>query len=121
MAKRMNVPVVIPGVDVETIEPEVTIVEPEIETQMPAVETIEPVIVERKENPIIFFPSEMKMPTHHAKREIMPCPNCRRLRMDDMNQATACRSMQGDVAFYHCRACRHRWKMPIRQTIVTGL
>lgn len=112
---KQAIPVLIPGVDLEIHESEIETMQPPIELQSTAIQTtVLNAIVDRSKDDRIFLPENKPLPTHHVKREIMPCPKCRRLRMDDMNQATVCNGTQGTIAFYRCRSCQHRWKMPVK-------
>jgi hypothetical protein len=60
------------------------------------------------------WPDDKPLPQYHQKREPMPCPACRRVRLDDLGQATVCNHSGGEVAWYRCKSCGHRWQMPVR-------
>jgi len=49
-----------------------------------------------------------------VKRDPVPCPRCRRIRLDDSSQATACTSSGEAVAWFRCKSCGHRFKMSVR-------
>ena len=44
----------------------------------------------------------------------MPCPNCRRVRLDNLGQAVICTHAGDTLAFFRCKACDHRFQMPVR-------
>lgn len=63
-----------------------------------------------------FWPEGQATPTSYikARRQVVPCPRCRRLLLDNGAQSTACTSSGHDVAFFRCRACGHRWKLAVK-------
>lgn len=72
----------------------------------------------------IFWPEKKNLPAYHYKRRAQPCPECRRVLLDSGAQAAVCtssgpkRGENGEtmsLAFYRCRACGHRWQLPIRE------
>lgn len=60
-----------------------------------------------------FWPEDKPLPTHHQMRRQHPCPKCRRVLTETGSQATVCTSVPGFVAYYRCRACAHRFKLPV--------
>lgn len=86
--------------------PNVTYHEPPVTHQEAAVETRTP--------PGLFYPKGKALPGTYIKRRV-PCPNCRRLLLDDRGQAVVTQSIQGDLAYLRCRACGHRWKLPVEE------
>lgn len=117
--------VVIPGVDMDlqsTANPDMEIQNPPIEMMTPPIVTVEPAVktpsvpwTMPKPDTRKHWPKGEKLPTHHIKRQIMPCPKCRRIRTDDGNQATTCAHSGETVVFYKCRCCKHRWQMPVKE------
>lgn len=86
--------------------------EPVVATQQP------PELTERQgETAAHFWPDGKDMPTAYIKprRELLPCPNCRRVQLASGSQAAACTSSGRDVAFFRCRECGHRWKLAVRE------
>ena len=60
-----------------------------------------------------FWPEDEPMPTHHDKRPI-PCPQCRRVRMDTLSQAVMCLQSGKEKASFRCRCCGNRWILPVQ-------
>jgi len=73
-------------------------------------ETSAPVLEDRR-----YWPRGKRMPRviKKRRRELVPCPNCRRVLLDDMGQAVVCTSSGDDVAWFRCRACEHRFKLGV--------
>ena len=63
-----------------------------------------------------FWPAWEPLPTEwrKARRQRPACPRCRRLQLDDGGQAVVVMSSGGDVAFFRCKACEHRWQLPVK-------
>jgi len=63
------------------------------------------------------WPKDKPLPTHKVthRREPMPCPKCRRIRLDDGGQATVATTTEKLIAWFRCRACGHRFCMPIKE------
>lgn len=80
--------------------------EPPVDTQVPQ--------VERSDK---FWPEDRPMPTRYVKSRarLIPCPSCRRLLLDDMGQAVVTTSSGRDVAWLRCRACQHRFSLPVEE------
>lgn len=60
-----------------------------------------------------YWPEGKPMPTSIVKPKPVPCPACRRVRLDTMAQACIIRIYEGGVCYLRCRACQHRFKLPI--------
>lgn len=58
------------------------------------------------------WPEGKPMPDTYSKN-IQPCPNCRRVLLDNMGQAVVLRSTRDGLAYFRCRACGHRWKLQV--------
>lgn len=70
-----------------------------------------------------FWPPERPLPTLYARRKPpVPCPNCRRLLLDNLAQAVIClslatpRAVNGEIskktfAYLKCKACGHNFKL----------
>lgn len=52
------------------------------------------------------------MPEFYFK-QIQPCPECRRVRMDDGGRAVSVTSSGEHDAWFRCRCCGHRWQLPV--------
>lgn len=86
---------------------------PAIQTQTPRIEAQE-VEIDR-----YFWPKDKPLPKEYAKapRQIVPCPKCRRIFLDNMGQAVACKSSGADVAYFQCKACDHSFKLAVREIV----
>jgi len=85
--------------------------------QEPPVEHQEPPVSERgndKADPRFFWPKGKKMPEYYVRRRPLPCPKCRRVRTYDLAQVALCTHSGKDTAWFRCRACGHRWEMPVK-------
>lgn len=62
-----------------------------------------------------YWPKGKPLPDSFVKvrRDPVPCPKCRRIRLDDGSQATACMSSGDIVAWFRCKSCGHRFKMSV--------
>jgi len=59
-----------------------------------------------------FYPADKPLPTSiKTTKRYNPCPNCRRVLMDDLGQACIVTSSPKGIAFLRCKSCGHRWKM----------
>lgn len=101
------------ALQVQTQTPPLVSQTPATEIQSPLVE-VQDVPIDRTRDPRFVLPPDKPLPTHHQKRQVMPCPQCRRIQMDMGAQATVCMSSGDVVAFYRCRCCNHRWQMPVK-------
>ena len=65
-----------------------------------------------------FWPKGEPMPGSYRKmrREPMPCPKCRRVRLDDLGQAVLVTNSGCGLAWFRCRGCDHRWSLPVEET-----
>jgi len=50
-----------------------------------------------------------------AKRELVPCPKCRRILLDDTGQAVIVASSGAKLVALRCRACDHRFQLPVEE------
>lgn len=82
----------------------------DIETPAPPIETPE-------EPSSHFWPTGAKLPQEWIKvrQRALPCPNCRRIALRDGSQAVVCVHSGGSLAYFRCRNCGHRWKLPVRE------
>lgn len=79
--------------------------EPLVETMSPPIET-----PDRR-----FWPEDTPMPETWVKvRRALPCRKCRRVLLDDNGQAVVCISSANQLAWFRCRACGHRFKLPVQ-------
>ena len=62
-----------------------------------------------------FWPQRRSLPRVHIKRAAMPCHKCRRVLMDNLSQACVVATITTTVAYYRCRGCGHRFKLPIEE------
>lgn len=61
-----------------------------------------------------FWPEEIPQPSAYEK-QLIPCPACRALYMEDLySQAVVLRSTDEGLAYLRCRCCEHAFKLPIR-------
>ena len=79
-------------------------------------EVVQPKPHDPATDPRFTWPKETPMPEYHIRRVPMPCPKCRRVLLDNSSQATICRSIFDDFAYYQCRNCKHSWKMPVKES-----
>lgn len=96
-------------------KPPAAILEPQ--HQEPPIQTMEPETHTRQPDPRCFVAEDTPFPKHVLKisRVIQPCPKCRRVRLDTLAQATVCTSSRSDVAWFRCKACGHRWGLPVKK------
>jgi len=60
-----------------------------------------------------YWPHDMPLPEVYQRQRI-PCPECRRLHLDDgWTQAVVAMSVRSDLAYFRCRGCEHRFKMVV--------
>ena len=105
-----------------------------IRTQAPNIRTQDAPIEDRvpqTRGPDLFWPEGQAMPTHAPPhRELMPCPKCRRIRLDTpphrqavvmVNAGRSAGRADEDGkrerrAGYQCGNpnCRHRWSLPVQ-------
>jgi len=84
-----------------------------VETRVPEVRTQDKPTSLRG---LTHWPDGLSFPGAYRKPHPLPCPSCRRLRLDDMAQAVICVNSgldDGDVAYFRCKACSHRFKLPV--------
>jgi hypothetical protein len=60
-----------------------------------------------------FWPAGEELPQSYTK-QVIPCPECRRVLTDEGGRAAICTSSAKDIAFFRCRCCGHRWQMPVK-------
>ena len=60
------------------------------------------------------WPSDRPLPTHYLKPQPLPCSACRRVRMPDGAQAVVTMALRETIVYLRCKACGHRYAMPIR-------
>lgn len=49
-----------------------------------------------------------------VRRQLQPCPSCLRIALDSSSQAVKVRYTTPDEYFFECRACGHRFSLPIQ-------
>ena len=64
------------------------------------------------------WPAGKPLPGVYRKpsREVLPCPRCLRVLLDNNGQAVGCVSSGSTLAFFRCKACGHTWKLPVRES-----
>lgn len=86
----------------------------EVVTQVPAVEHREPVVQDRGH--VVadhrYWPVEKPLPTAYH-RPPQPCPECRRVLLDNGGRAVKVAQTWGGFAYLACQGCGHRWKWRI--------
>lgn len=87
----------------KSLAAEVTVQEPRVATQQ-----VQVVTAGR------FWPPGKVLPTHYRRPSDVPCPRCRRTRLDDGSKAVICKSTStvGDVVYLTSRCCRAEFKLP---------
>ncbi len=57
------------------------------------------------------------LPRTVHKRQVIPCfnPECRRFQMDNGGQAVVKTNISDGLVYFRCKACGHRWKLPIEE------
>ena len=86
---------------------------PDIKIQEPPVDTQD---VRLSARDLKFWPKKKKLPGFKLKveRRPMPCPKCRRIRLDDLSQAAVCTSSGAALVWFRCKACGHKWCLPVK-------
>jgi len=91
-----------------------------VQTQEPPITTQEAPLEDRQEGGVMFFwPKDKPLPTEYIHQRI-PCPECRRMFLDNLSQAVICQATSSKfegtaIAYFRCRSCDYRWKLPIRE------
>ena len=88
-----------------------------IHTQDPPVRTMQPRLRSRFERGPrrTRWPDAHPMPAHYIRRQVLPCPACRRVLLDSGRQAVCCRSTGAQIVHLYCHACGHTWKLPVKR------
>ena len=87
-------------------------------------EGIVPVVVEMPEPEVVVadpissdalkvWPEEKPLPKVVPRRALVPCPKCRRVLLDDLNQAVILKYTRDGVNYYYCKDCGAKWCLPI--------
>lgn len=63
--------------------------------------------------PGLLWPEKEPMPTYYRKPRALPCPSCRRVRLDCGGQACVTQRVGVGLAYLRCRQCSHRWSLPV--------
>lgn len=93
--------------------------EPGIESKSPLIETVEGAQehfhrgVEGM-NDKIYWPKYREMPTHYSKPKPLPCPKCKRVRLDNLGQCCVVMRTGKSIVYMRCKNCAHRWQLPVR-------
>lgn len=63
-----------------------------------------------------YWPKNKPLPEFHikARRAPLPCPECKRVLLNDGGQNVACLHSGTDVARFRCRACGYTWMLPVK-------
>lgn len=70
--------------------------------------------VEIRHDERITVPADQELDLRFLRRRPVPCPRCRRIRLDDgLSQACIIRTTFGTVAYMLCRGCENTFKVPI--------
>ena len=83
--------------------------------QDPPIATQDVVLTTRR---LTRWPKDRELPQYHVKsRRVQPCrsPTCRRLLLDNGGQAVVCTSSGHEIAWFRCRACGHRFCLPVKE------
>lgn len=75
-----------------------------------------PPLQARTEPDVRFWPADRPLPKvwQKPRQRVLPCPMCNRVCLDDMGQAVVCTRSDDAIAYFRCRACGHRWSLPVR-------
>jgi DNA-directed RNA polymerase subunit RPC12/RpoP len=66
-------------------------------------------------NPREFWPEGKPMPKKYKKRAPIPCPRCSRVLLPNLGQAVVAEGgITKDFAYLRCKACKHRWTLPVQ-------
>jgi len=70
----------------------------------------------------LFWPKGKAMPSTVKKMasQLIPCPECERVLLDDGGRSSVCTSGPEDVNYYRCKCCGHRWKLPVERVEPEG-
>lgn len=71
----------------------------------------------KRRQALLFWPAGKDLPTVHRvrRRELVPCPNCRRMRLDDTGTAIEPCGTKDAIAYFRCKACGHRFRMKVEE------
>ena len=84
--------------------------EVEIEHQEPQATLREP-----EPDPRYVLPADQKPPGFYTKIPPLPCQKCRTIRLPSGRQAVIVLAIEkGAVAYLRCKACGHRYALPVR-------
>lgn len=61
-----------------------------------------------------YWPSGEPLPAYYQRRQILPCPKCRRVRLASGGQAVVAIVTKDTIAYLRCRSCKHTWKLAIK-------
>lgn len=92
-----------------------------VHAQEPEVRTTAPAAPSRRTHPHLFAPEGYVDPGAYVRlRTRLACPECDRVLTDGGSQAVVLRATSGpgrggDIAYLGCRACEHRWQLPIQE------
>lgn len=64
-----------------------------------------------------YWPEDKPLPKEIVQQGVLPCPECRRTRLDDLSQAVVCTSAppKQKVKYFRCKDCGHQWKLPVKK------
>jgi hypothetical protein len=65
-----------------------------------------------------FWPKSEPLPMYYVKHRMLPLPcrnmKCRRITLDTGQRAVVCMHSGRDIGWFHCKACGHTFKMPVK-------
>jgi hypothetical protein len=64
-------------------------------------------------HPNTFWPEGKPFPRTYQKRPQVPCPQCRRILLDDLGQAVVCKCTANGKAYLECRGCGNRFELAL--------
>ena len=76
----------------------------------------EPPIVAQEPPPLSerpkVWPTDKPLPLVY-RRQVLPCPMCRAVRMEDGGKAVVTVQVGAETAYLRCKNCNHRWQLPV--------
>ena len=77
--------------------------------QEPPIMAQDPPIEQRSQ----FWPRGEPMPEFYRRQQVLPCPECKRVRLKDNGRAVKCIKTFADMAYFQCKSCGARFKMQV--------
>ena len=69
--------------------------------------------IETRED-VRFWPADRPMPDTYHRQQRQPCPECKRVHLENLSQAVIVTSIRDEIAYLLCRHCRHRGTVAVR-------